>query len=215
MKKALIVFVALIIACGIVGCNRPSAPAPAAQSASPAAAPMAAPLPAVSEAAAPSAAAANDKVGQKLQELAGKSATNCGRLGLTGNLQAASDCALQANKAKKPFYVAYDMPGLTVGVVGAANGKLFAIQYDAARGAAPSPVTAVECPAALRVAQSGRVTCVSPGSMGVAGGATSPHAGITMPPPGKDNPHGGMPMPPTGTPNPHQGGVPIEGAKSH
>lgn len=207
MKKALIVIVALIIASGLAGCNRSSASA-APNAAAPAGAEAAA------SPAAAAAAATNDKVSQKLQELAGKSATNCGRLGLTDNLQAASDCALQANKAKKPFYVAYDMPGLTVGVAGAGNGKLYAVQAESgARGAAP--VTATDCPAALRVAQSGRVTCVPPGSMGIANGASSPHAGMTMPPADKGNPHGGMPMPPPGTPNPHQGGIPIEGAKSH
>ena len=202
--------VVLVVAGGFAACNRSSAPAATTPSAAAAApAPMAAPV----ETAAP---AANDKVSQKLQELAGTSATNCGRLGLTGNLQAASDCALKANKAKQSFYVAYDMPGLTVGVAGAANGKLYAIQSGVGGGGgAAATVTATECPAALRVAQSGRVTCVSPGSMGVAGGASSPHAGMTMPPAGTGSPHGAMPMPPAGTPNPHQGGVPIEGAKSH
>jgi hypothetical protein len=195
--KTLFSFLTLIVAaCGLIGCNRSSAPAGAAK---------------------PPA----DAVEQKLQDLAGKGATNCGRLQLNADVKSAGDCAMQASGAKKPFYVAYDMPGLTVGVAGAADGKLYSVQAQTAEGnqsAPPTQVTSTECPAALRLAQSGRVTCIAPGNMGgMGGGGTSPHGGMTMPPAGAENPHGGgMMMPPSGTPNPHKNsGIPTEGAKSH
>jgi len=94
--------------------------------------------------------------------------------------KAASDCAMQASQSKHPFYVAYDMPGMTVGVAGNADGKLFTVQ---AQGEGPSAtVTAGDCPSQLRVASSGRVTCFAPGDMG----GLSGHTAI---PPGMPNPH--------------------------
>jgi len=94
--------------------------------------------------------------------------------------KAASDCALQASGAKHPFYVAYDMPGMSVGVAGNADGKLFSVQ---AQGEGPAAtVTAGDCPSQLRIASSGRVTCFAPGDMGSMGG----HTAI---PPGMPNPH--------------------------
>jgi hypothetical protein len=194
MKRAVIFLVVIVIACWFSGCNRSSTPATSAK---------------------PPA----DAVEQKLQELAGNTATNCGRLQVNADLKTAGDCAMQANAAKKPFYVAYDMPGLTVGVAGASGGKLYSVEAQTAEGGASAPpkqVTSAECPAALRIAQSGRVTCMNPGSMGMNSSGANPHGGMTMPPAGGENPHGGgMMMPPPGTPNPHQGSAPLEGTKSH
>src|ERR1700686_2333553 len=62
-----------------------------------------------------------DAVQLKLQEYGGGSATNCGRLDVhapEAQSKGAADCALQASKAKHPFYVSYDMPGMVVGVAG-------------------------------------------------------------------------------------------------
>lgn len=125
-----------------------------------------------------------DAVEQKLARYAGSSATDCGRLdtrATTNQSKAASACAIEANQGKRPFYVAYDMPGLTVGVAGNSEGKLFTLRSE---GSGPSAtVTAAECPSALRIAGSGRVTCYSPGDMGSMG------AGHTAIPPGMPNPH--------------------------
>jgi hypothetical protein len=198
MKRAL-VFLAILLAAGWMGgCKSSSAPSATGK---------------------PPA----DAVEQKMQELAGKDATNCGRPAQGGDLKGAADCALQASAAKKAFYVAYDLPGLTVGVAGAAGGKMYTVQAETSEGGGVKQVTSADCPAAARVAQSGRVTCVSPGSMGVMGGGANPHGGIAMPPGGGmtmppasgASPHGGMAMPPPGTPNPHAGGAPMEGAPSH
>jgi hypothetical protein len=151
------------------------------------------------------AAKSGDPVEQKLQQLAGSGATNCGRVKSVSPAEnkPASDCAMQAAQAKKPFYVAYEMPGLTVAVAGASDGKLYAVQSQSAppqedgqkaepNTAAPSEVTSTPCPAELRMASSGRVTCYPANSFGAMPGGTNPHGG-------------GMMMPPAGTANPHDG----------
>lgn len=123
---------------------------------------------------------APDAVQLKLQEHAGNSATNCGRLDVHANealSKTAADCALQASKAKHPFFVAYDMPGMAVGVAGNAEGKLFTARSEG------GAVSSGDCPSELRLAASGRVTCFAPGDMGSMGG------GHTAIPPGMPNPH--------------------------
>jgi hypothetical protein len=92
----------------------------------------------------------------------------------------ASSCAIESSQGKRPFYVTYDMPGMTVGVAGNAEGKLFTVQ---AQGSPSPSVTSGPCPSELRVASSGRVTCYAPGDMGSLG------AGHTAIPPGMPNPH--------------------------
>ncbi len=147
-----------------------------------------------------------DAVQQQLQQSAGNGATDCGRLQSQApdQLKKASDCALQAAQGKKPFYVAYDMPGMTVGVAGNSEGKFFYVSAQGGENGAAPDVKSGPCEADLRIAQSGRVTCFAPGSMGPAGGV-NPHSGGGMST-GTQNPHeGGMMMPP-GTPNPHEGG---------
>ena len=145
----------------LTSCNKSQAPAPAASS----------------------PAKAADPVAVKLQEYSGAPATDCGRLSVhapEAQSKAASDCAMQASQSKHPFYVAYDMPGMSVGVAGNSDGKLFTVQ---AQGEGPSAtVTAGDCPSQLRVASSGRVTCFAPGDMGSLNG----HTAI---PPGMPNPH--------------------------
>lgn len=125
-----------------------------------------------------------DAVQQKLQDFAGSSATNCGRLDVhvtAEQSKAASDCAMQAAQSKHPFFVAYDMPGMAIGVAGNSAGKLSTAQSQG-EGAAAT-VTSGDCPSDLRVAGSGRVTCFAPGDMGSMG------AGHTAVPEGMPNPH--------------------------
>ena len=132
-----------------------------------------------------------DAVQQKLQQYAGSSATDCGRLDMRApepQSKAAGDCAMQASQGKKPFYVAYDMPGMVVGIAGNSDGKLFTVQ---SQGSGPmAAVTAGDCPSQLRLASSGRVTCFAPGDMSSMSGS---HAASSVPA-GKANPH---------TQNPH------------
>ncbi len=157
---------------------------------------------------APAANKPNDAVQQKLNDLAGKDATDCGRLNMQAQarpdaLKAASGCALQAAQNKRPFYVAYEMPGLTIGVAGSPQGQLYSIQSQAPQPGAAPETKAEPCPAQIRVAESGRVTCFPPASFGI-GSTTNPHAGMPMPP-GTANPHAGVGLPAPGTPNPHGG----------
>lgn len=126
-----------------------------------------------------------DAVQLKLQEYAGNSATNCGRFDIhapQAQSKSAADCAMQASQAKKPFYIAYDMPGMAVGVAGNAEGKLFTARTEG------GAVSSGDCPSALRLAASGRVTCFAPGDMGSMG------AGHTAVPADMPNPHA-MPKP--------------------
>lgn len=165
----------LVLAACLSGCTKASSPA---DSSSP---------PSSVSVAAPSAAASarNDGVHEKLAEFAGRAATDCGRVNSQAQdaLKPASNCALDAAKGKHAFYVAYDMPGMTVGVAGNADGNLFTVQAQGSGDA-----TSGACPSQLRVAPSGRVTCFAPGDMGsmgpgvhsdmsVPGGMTNPHTG--------------------------------------
>lgn len=175
MKKA--AFTALLIALAVsVGCKSSSAP---------------------------SASKSGDAFEQKLQELAGGGAKNCGRIKTQSadELKPAGECAMDAAQSKKPFYVAYELPGMIVGLAGNSEGKLFSVQTET--GQTSAEVKSQPCQAEIRLAQSGRVTCFGQGSMGA-----SPHGGMGMPPAGEASPHGGMSMPPSGTPNPHEGGKP-------
>ena len=90
---------------------------------------------------------------------------------------------MNAAQSKHPFYVAYDMPGMTVGVAGNADGKLITVQ---AQGSAD--VSSGACPSQLRVAPSGRITCFAPGDMGSMGAGV--HTGMNAPS-GMMNPHAG------------------------
>lgn len=151
----------------LIGCNKSPAPASSAND-----------------------AAKPDAAQQKLQEYAGASSTNCGRLDVKASPEqskTASDCALQASQSKHAFYVAYDMPGMTVGVAGNSDGKLFSVQSQGT--GASTNLTSGDCPSQLRVASSGRVTCFAPGDMGGMGAG-----------------HGGASAMPSGTPNPHASG---------
>jgi len=161
----------LAITCCLSACNKSNSPTAATGS---------------------SAAKPPDAVQQKLQEYSGGGATDCGRLDIHAaetELKTASDCSLQASQAKHPFYVAYDMPGMTVGMAGSSEGKLFTVQSQGGG----ADLTGGACPSTLRVAASGRVTCFAPGDMGSMSGS---HAAGSVPP-GMPNPHG------DGEANPH------------
>lgn len=167
MRKALLFLIVLIIAVtGLSGCHKSSSNAP------------------------------GDGVQKKLQELAGGGAVDCGRPKSQDPQQVkpASDCAMQAAQNKRAFYVAYDLPGMTVGVAGDSQGKLYSVDSEQPQNAPAGTVTEVKsgpCPAELRIAQSGRVTCYAAGSFGMGMGGSSPHGGMPMPAPGTPNPHGG------------------------
>lgn len=154
-----------------------------------------------------------DTMTAELSKLAGKDATDCGRVGVKGDVTQASDCAIQAFKTKKPFYVRYDLPvpdsQMSVATALGADGVLYTVQYDSngwvkapedGKISADKKVSSSACPKpeTLRVANSGRVTCYPPAQMP---GGMSPHGG------------GDMRMPPATGPNPHATGGSTQ--KSH
>jgi hypothetical protein len=130
-----------------------------------------------------SLASPNDPLHAKLQELSGGGATNCGVLTsqAEADLTTASKCAMDAAKAKEPFHVEYQMPGMNVAMAGNSQGKLYSVQSQTG-GAG---ITVTDCPAELRVAPSGRVTCYAPGTFPMGGathGTTDMGMGGAMPP---------------------------------
>jgi hypothetical protein len=177
MNKVLVLGV--IAAACLTGCNKSSSPSSA------------------------SAPKSDDAVQRKLKELAGPGATDCGRLDVRASDQqstGASTCATRAAESKHPFYVAYDMPGMATGVAGSSDGKLFAVQLEGSGTGAK--LASGPCPAELRVAHSGRVTCFIPGTMGLNSSASDPHSGIAINP-GAGNPQGGMGIPQPFAPAPN------------
>ena len=69
------------------------------------------------------------------------------------HMKSASDCAMQAAESKHPFYVAYDMPGLTVGDTA---GTLYFVQAEQPQNAEPgarAPMQSEPCPSQLGVAR--------------------------------------------------------------
>ena len=158
-----------------------------------------------------------DVMTAELAKLAGADARDCGRIAMSGDVQSASQCAMQANDAKKPFYVRYDLPmpdaQMAIATVRTPDGKLMSVQYDSKGWEKPvegaklndaKTVAVGPCPTPnnLRIASSGRVTCFAPTQMPA---GMSPHGGGAQMPPG-------MGMPPAGTANPHKGAAPT---KSH
>ena len=177
MNKALPLF--LIAACILTGCKSKSSGASASF--------------------AGNVASADDPVQKKLQELAGGGAKNCGLLKsqATAEMDAASKCAVEASKARTPFYVEYQLPGMNVAVAGNTAGKLYSVQSQ--EGGAG--LVSADCPAELRVAPSGRVTCYAPGTFPMGAGAGS-HTNMSMPPAmGTGGTTGALPA---GHPNPHK-----------
>jgi len=145
------------------------------------------------------AASSDDPVQKKLQELAGSGAKACGLLKsqVTAEMDAAGKCAMDASKAKTPFYVEYQLPGMNVAVAGNAAGKLYTVESQTGGAGLVSG----DCPAELRVAPSGRVTCYAPGTFPMGAGAGS-HSNMSMPPAmGAAGAAGALPP---GHPSPHQ-----------
>jgi hypothetical protein len=141
----------------------------------------------------------DDPVQKKLQELAGSRATNCGLLKsqVPAEMQVVSKCALDAAKSKTPFYVEYALPGMNVALAGNAQGKLYSVQTQ--EGSAG--IVSVDCPAELRVAPSGRVTCYAPGTFPMGAAGSGSHPSMVVPPfMGTGSAHGSGGVMPAGHP---------------
>lgn len=192
MRKALPLF--LIAACFLAGCSKSKSSTDSANAAG-------------------AASSGDDPVQKKLQELAGGGAKNCGffKSQVRAELDAASKCVVDASTAKAPFYVEYELPGMNVAVAGNAQGKLYSVQSQAGGAGLVSG----DCPAELRVAPSGRVTCYAPGTFPMGAGAGS-HTNMPMPPmmgTGTGSPHGAAGALPPGHPSVPQDKKPRPPAK--
>lgn len=75
-----------------------------------------------------------DAMDWKNHYLAGRGGVNCGRVKIGGDPTSATECAVEANAAGKPFWVAYNIQGIDAivagGIVRTPSGKLLAITYD-------------------------------------------------------------------------------------
>jgi hypothetical protein len=149
---------------------------------------------------APVAVSSDDPVQKKLQELAGAQGRNCGviKSQAPAEMDPASKCAMDSSKNKQAFFVEYQLPGMNVAVAGDPNGKLFSVQSQEGGAGLVSEA----CPAELRVAPSGRVTCYAPGTFPMGAGSGS-HTSMTMPTMGK-SPHGAKGELPPGHPKTQQ-----------
>lgn len=106
-----------------------------------------------------------------MMELAGEGALNCGRVRYDQDASLASDCALNAFKAKKRFYVRYDLPGIdsdvSVGVVGKGTNEVYTLVYDSTlssndKGDLSKETRLCPIPVNLVETKSGRLKCLSP-----------------------------------------------------
>ncbi len=75
-----------------------------------------------------------DDFDRQSSALSGSAATDCGRVGIHGNPSPASECALKAFQAGKPFRVRFDLQGIdsnvSAGLVYTPEGKLYGLSFD-------------------------------------------------------------------------------------
>jgi hypothetical protein len=107
---------------------------------------------------------AEDRLERESKNLAGPSAIDCGRVEISGNPKTATDCALAAQKAGKPFRVRYDLHGVdsevAVAIVRTPAGIVSTLSYDSLGVLVfpkPCPV-----PVQFSVTRSGRINCFPP-----------------------------------------------------
>jgi hypothetical protein len=111
----------------------------------------------------------DDLLEQQSKGLAGRDAVDCGRVAIDGDPKVATECALAAQDAGKPFRVRYDIRGVdsfvAVGVVRTPIGTVGALQYDSdpagGGGRAHEVVYPKRCPEPVHlwVNPSGRINC--------------------------------------------------------
>jgi hypothetical protein len=110
-----------------------------------------------------------DLLERRTGDLVGPTGVDCGRVGSRDNPKTATDCALAAQKAGKPFRVRYDLQGIdsavSVAVVRAPTGKVGMVNYDSDPTGSGSRSNEViypkRCPEPVHlwVNPSGRINC--------------------------------------------------------
>ena len=103
------------------------------------------------------------------KNLAGPEAVDCGRVPVGGDPKVASECALAAQRAGKPFRVRYDIRGIdsfiAVAIVRTPIGTVGTLQYDSdpmgGGGRAHEVVSPKRCPEPVHlwVNPNGRINC--------------------------------------------------------
>jgi hypothetical protein len=115
-----------------------------------------------------------DAMEEGSRKLAGPHAVDCGRVGIDKNPKSATDCALSAFNAGKPFRVRYDLQGIdssvAAGFVLTPGGNLYGMSFDGdpMGGGGVSKerqrFTTIACPKPVHVSvtKSGRLNCFPP-----------------------------------------------------
>jgi hypothetical protein len=113
-----------------------------------------------------------DLLEKRSRQLAGPNAVDCGRVAPRLEPKKATDCALAANKAGKPFRVRYDMRGIdsfvAVAFVRSPDGTVQGLNYDSdpagGGGRAHEVVGVSQCPLPVHLyaTPSGHLTCFPP-----------------------------------------------------
>jgi hypothetical protein len=116
--------------------------------------------------------AVSDLLEKRISKLAGPNAVDCGRVSARAEPKHATDCAIAANSAGKPFHVRFDMQGIdsyvAVAFVRLPDGTLEVLSYDSdpmgGGGRAHEMVGVTKCPAPvhLYVTGNGHLNCFPP-----------------------------------------------------
>jgi hypothetical protein len=113
-------------------------------------------------------APAEDRLEIESKRLAGPNAIDCGRVGIKGDPKAATQCAVAAQKAAKPFRVRYDLRGIdssvAVAIVRTPIGTVGTLSYDSDPSGGSHVGEAVypkKCPEPVHlwINPSGRINC--------------------------------------------------------
>lgn len=111
---------------------------------------------------------AEDKLEIESKRLAGPGAIDCGRVKIKGDPKDATECAIGAQKAAKPFRIRYDLQGIdslvAVAIVRTPSGTVGALTYDgdpSGGGHVGEVVYRKRCPEPVHlwINPSGRINC--------------------------------------------------------
>jgi hypothetical protein len=111
---------------------------------------------------------AEDKLEIESKKLAGPGAIDCGRVKIKGDPKDATECAIGAQKAAKPFRIRYDLQGIdslvAVAIVRTPSGTVGALTYDgdpSGGGHVGEVVYPKRCPEPVHlwINPSGRIHC--------------------------------------------------------
>ena len=98
----------------------------------------------------------------RLKQLAGDGAIDCGIVGIWEKPDAASNCAMKAKEAIKPFFVRYQVQGIdteqVLGFAGTASGNVSSVWYFGAGYVTGGRITSEERKKKLKFMDGGRIS---------------------------------------------------------